>query len=423
MSRRARGWSVVRRRRRRPPPASAHRPASSPSGRHRRSRPRGQRTGPAASRPRDDRRLPCLTLPAGAPGCRLLPPELGDDLGGGAAFDPDPPRRRVTVVGAHLLAPADDVAAGALDVGRHRDRQARLLTAGRTAADRCIQPSSGRRLRPWGSACGWPTCSAGCRWSPTSASACRRGPRCAPVWWPRRSARRMDLRRRRRARLLLHRVCSCTSAASRVAHEAAAAFGDDIALNRAVARTNLADPDDVAATLIPEMTRGMPPDAAAERAAAFADRAGRRSGAGGPTSGCARSARDTAGGWACRTRRSRRSTTCTSPGSAAGCPTGCEGDDIAIALTGGAGGHGRRLLRSARRRRRRGRPRCGSGPASSSTRPWSPPSPTTRDGILAEADDGDPRDRMLEVEPAPGRRARPRPSWSRWRPRSATSPT
>ena len=54
-----------------------------------------------------------------------------------------------------------------------------------------------------------------------------------------------------------------------VAHESAAAFGDDIALNRAVARTNMADPGDVVATLLPEMTRGMTPEAAA-RASAFA---------------------------------------------------------------------------------------------------------------------------------------------------------
>ena len=37
--------------------------------------------------------------------------------------------------------------------------------------------------------------------------------------------------------LLLHVGCVA------VAHESAAAFGDDIALNRAVARTNLADPE------------------------------------------------------------------------------------------------------------------------------------------------------------------------------------
>ena len=50
------------------------------------------------------------------------------------------------------------------------------------------------------------------------------------------------------AALLCHVGCVA------VAHEAAAAFGDDLALNRAVARTNLADPDDVTVTLLPELT-------------------------------------------------------------------------------------------------------------------------------------------------------------------------
>ena len=63
--------------------------------------------------------------------------------------------------------------------------------------------------------------------------------------------------------LLLHVGCVA------VAHESAAAFGDDIALNRAVARTNLADPNDIMVTFVPEMTRGMTPHAAA-RARAFA---------------------------------------------------------------------------------------------------------------------------------------------------------
>ena len=63
-------------------------------------------------------------------------------------------------------------------------------------------------------------------------------------------ARRMDLddddvRDSFYTALLMHVGCVA------VAHEAAAAFGDDIALNRAVARTNIADRDDVAATCCP----------------------------------------------------------------------------------------------------------------------------------------------------------------------------
>ena len=105
-----------------------------------------------------------------------------------------------------------------------------------------------------------------------------------------------------------------------VAHEAAAAFGDDLALNRAVARTNLGDPDDVVATFLPELTRGMPSDVAA-RATSLPLRRG-RSGAAAPTSACARWLEKRPNGWACRTRRSRRSTTSMSPGWAAGYPMG-----------------------------------------------------------------------------------------------------
>jgi hypothetical protein len=74
-------------------------------------------------------------------------------------------------------------------------------------------------------------------------------------------ARRMDLgdddvRDCFYAALLMHVGCIG------VAHESAATFGDDIALNRAVSRTNFARPDDVAATLLPELTRDMTSEAA-----------------------------------------------------------------------------------------------------------------------------------------------------------------
>src|SRR3712207_1191284 len=62
--------------------------------------------------------------------------------------------------------------------------------------------------------------------------------------------------------LLMHIGCVA------VAHESAAAFGDDIALFGAIARTNMGDPN-AAATLLPELTRAMPPDVAA-RTSAFA---------------------------------------------------------------------------------------------------------------------------------------------------------
>ncbi len=44
-------------------------------------------------------------------------------------------------------------------------------------------------------------------------------------------------------------------------HEMYAAFGDEMAANRAGAKTNFADPKDIFATLIPETMRGLPPSA------------------------------------------------------------------------------------------------------------------------------------------------------------------
>jgi hypothetical protein len=50
-------------------------------------------------------------------------------------------------------------------------------------------------------------------------------------------------------------------------HEMWAAFGDELAANRAGARTNFADPKDIVMSLIPESTRGMRPLARARTAA------------------------------------------------------------------------------------------------------------------------------------------------------------
>jgi HD-GYP domain-containing protein (c-di-GMP phosphodiesterase class II) len=57
-------------------------------------------------------------------------------------------------------------------------------------------------------------------------------------------------------------------------HEMSAAFGDELAANRAGARTNFADPKDIVLSLIPESTRGMRPLARA-RTAAFIVAGGR----------------------------------------------------------------------------------------------------------------------------------------------------
>jgi HD-GYP domain-containing protein (c-di-GMP phosphodiesterase class II) len=57
------------------------------------------------------------------------------------------------------------------------------------------------------------------------------------------------------ASLLLHVGCPGFS------HETAALFGNELAITRAVARTNLADPADYEVTLLPEATRGLSPGA------------------------------------------------------------------------------------------------------------------------------------------------------------------
>jgi HD-GYP domain-containing protein (c-di-GMP phosphodiesterase class II) len=183
-----------------------------------------------------------------------------------------------------------------------------------------------------------------------------------------------------------------------VAHESAAAFGDDLALNRAVARTNFADSGDVAATLIPELTRGMPP-VAARRAAAFAlsegSTWGRRTDV-----GVCELGRDTArrlglpestqqalyhvyeswlGGWV---------------------PSGLRGDDIPVAsrvarvamdaaLFAQLGGADAAVAAARDRAGVILDPRLVTAFAHDA------------DAILAEVDRGDPLDRMLEVEPEP----------------------
>jgi HD-GYP domain-containing protein (c-di-GMP phosphodiesterase class II) len=75
-------------------------------------------------------------------------------------------------------------------------------------------------------------------------------------------ARRMDVpeagvRDAFYAALLMHFGCVSQS------HETSVAFGDELALTRAIAMTNIGDPDDWAKTMVPEFTRGMP--AAARR--------------------------------------------------------------------------------------------------------------------------------------------------------------
>jgi HD-GYP domain-containing protein (c-di-GMP phosphodiesterase class II) len=57
--------------------------------------------------------------------------------------------------------------------------------------------------------------------------------------------------------LMMHVGCTA------LAHESRLAFGDDRRMMSAVAKTDVSDPDDIAATFLPEMTRGLSPAARA----------------------------------------------------------------------------------------------------------------------------------------------------------------
>jgi len=94
--------------------------------------------------------------------------------------------------------------------------------------------------------------------------------------------------------LLFHVGCPAFS------HETATLFGNELMITRAVARTNLADPADFLATLVPEATRGLPRrarDALAEPRCRL-----RRGSTRGRRSGPSRSARHRPAGGAHRTR-------------------------------------------------------------------------------------------------------------------------
>ncbi|MGH9222877.1 MAG: HD domain-containing phosphohydrolase [Acidimicrobiales bacterium] len=183
-----------------------------------------------------------------------------------------------------------------------------------------------------------------------------------------------------------------------VAHEAAVAFGDDIGLARAISRTNLGDPADVAATLIPAITRGLSAGARArvlDVAYAGGSEWGRRA-----DTGSCEVARDTARrvGLPASTQRALHEVYEFWSGGWA--PQGLGGDDIAI---------GARVARAAADAAfydQLGgteaavaalRARAGGvlDPAVVGT------FARHADELLGEANTGDPRDRILDVEPTP----------------------
>lgn len=194
--------------------------------------------------------------------------------------------------------------------------------------------------------------------------------------------------------LLMHVGCISMS------HETALAFGDELAVTRAVSLTNLGDPEDLSRTLIPELTRGMAP-AERVRVTKYAVANGIEFGRKYDTGSC-EVARATARriGLPESTQRALYEEAEMWGGGAA--PQGLRGEEIAVAA---------RLARVAADAvffDEIGDAQCAV--AAIGQRAGTVLDPeiadlfvTNADDVLAEAcaDAGDPRDRILEVEPEP----------------------
>jgi HD-GYP domain-containing protein (c-di-GMP phosphodiesterase class II) len=194
------------------------------------------------------------------------------------------------------------------------------------------------------------------------------------------------------ASLLLHIGCTA------FAHEAAAAVGDDLAINSAVAKTNFADPSDVLKTLIPGATRGLPP-LSQLRAAAFIVSRGKSFGKRHETASC-EVARTTARRLGLPDSLQRALYEIHEWWQGGGAPRGLEGEEIALpariarvasdaALFDDIGGP--ELAADALRRRAGGM----LDPAIVHV------FVANARALLAEANAGDPRQRILELEPEP----------------------
>ena len=194
------------------------------------------------------------------------------------------------------------------------------------------------------------------------------------------------------ASLLLHVGCTA------FAHEAAAAMGDELTINRAVATTNFADPGDVLRTFIPQATRGMPRLAQA-RAAAFIVTRGKGFGKRHETASC-EVARATARRLGLPASLQRAVYEMHEWWQGGGAPRGLKGEEIALpariarvatdaALFDDIGGP--ELAVEALRRR------AGGMLDPSIVRVFIANAAT----VLADANTGDPRERILEVEPEP----------------------
>jgi len=192
--------------------------------------------------------------------------------------------------------------------------------------------------------------------------------------------------------LLMHVGCVALS------HESAVAIGDEFALGRASSLANVADAHDVAATLMPELTRGMSAPQR-RRVTAWAAVHGRRFGRDFDTGSC-EVGRDTARrlGLPEGTQRALHEVAEAWNGSSA--PRGLAGGDIAPAARVARAAGDAAFLSAVR------------GPEAAAeglrVRAGSLLDPTVVAALLADGGDpaapaaaGDPRDLLLEIEPRP----------------------
>jgi HD-GYP domain-containing protein (c-di-GMP phosphodiesterase class II) len=194
------------------------------------------------------------------------------------------------------------------------------------------------------------------------------------------------------ASLLLHVGCTA------FAHEAAAAMGDELVVNSAVAKTNFADRGEVLRTFIPEVTRGLSP-LSRVRAATFVVTSGKSFGKRHETASC-EVARETARRLGLPGSLQRALHEVHEWWNGDGAPRGLEGEEIALpariarvacdaALFDDIGGSA--LAADAVRRR------AGGMLDPSIVQVFIANAAT----LLAEANAGDPRERILVVEPDP----------------------